>query len=58
MNGAEKIGIIEEISEQITLRALNAQIEAAGAGKYGKRFTVVAQEVKRLADRVLEALWG
>ena len=54
-NITQVIGVINEVSRQINLLALNASIEAESAGDSGKGFAVVAQEIRKLAVRSKES---
>ena len=51
----EIIATVNDIAERSNLLALNAAIEAAAAGEYGNRFSVVAGEMKNLADQAKES---
>lgn len=51
----EVVNIINDVASQAKIIAFNAELEASSAGEYGKNFHIVASEVRRLSDNIIES---
>ncbi len=49
------VSIINDVASQAKIIAFNAELEASSAGEYGKNFHIVASEVRRLSDNIIES---
>lgn len=56
MKATSILKVVSDISSKTDLLALNASIEAARAGTYGKGFAIVAHEVSRLSEKTQESI--
>ena len=50
------MGIINSVADQTKIIAFNAELEAASSGKVGKNFHIVATEIRRLSDSIIDSI--
>ena len=57
MNGIwDIVGIINNVADQTKIIAFNAELEASSSGEAGKNFHIVATEIRRLSDTILDSI--